>query len=127
MVSGLSAMSQSDQTPPTVTLSWSDAFISVPPWEFTLTVSSTKLSGSPAGPATTVTISAEETENAMFFSNQIRSYDVGSLTFHTEYQFTLVATYNLTGTPVDSDPVVTNHETREGGTSFNTIHSSNNI
>ena len=43
------------------------------------------------------------------------SHDVEQLVFYSEYNFSLVAVYNLTGTPVRSDSVLVSHTTEQGG------------
>ena len=96
---------------PAVTLAWNDSFPEASPFRYQLTYNGTKLSGVSQDINTTLTLSNDDV-TAMTWDNL---YNVTELLFYTEYTFTLVADYNLTGQVFQSIGVVESLTTREGG------------
>ena len=95
---------------PAVTLTWNDSFPEASPFQYQLTYNGTKLSGVSQDINTTLMLSSDDV-TAMTGDNL---YIVTELLFYTEYTFTLVADYNLTGQVFQSVGVVESLTTREG-------------
>lgn len=104
-----------DQPLPAVTLMWDNPFDDVPPFQFELVVRGRKLSGVPQVTDMNVTLSPEEDTN-LVMSVFDHTYNVSDLLFYSEYSFSLVAVYNLTGMVYRSSAVQElNYITEQGG------------
>lgn len=101
---------------PTATLTWNNAFDIVPTSSFQVTYNGVSLLG---GAEASVSIELLQGEATSSDASTDYAYNVTNLHFFTEYNFTIVAIYNLTGVRVLSDAVqVSNIETAQGGMLF---------
>lgn len=98
---------------PAVTLTWSDPFPAASPFQYQLTYTGEKLSGESQAILETLTLSQDELTTGAMMGQYL--YSVTDLLFYTDYNFTVIADYNLTGTVAQSSAVVVSHQTRQGG------------